>query len=107
MLFQDFFSALRKLTTRRKLHTLKGILTMLGEGAYFLTSACRVFPGATKEEIDAMRISSEEADTITQQVMTQVSDEKRNDNEVNEKVGVGTRKRINKRKKRRGTHKRM
>jgi len=110
MLFQDFFSALRKLTTRRKLHTLKGILTMLGEGAYFLTSACRVFPGATKEEIDAMRISSEEADTITQQAMSQVSDEKKNEiNEkvVNEKVGVGTKRRRNKRKKRRGTYKRM
>jgi hypothetical protein len=83
---------------------------MLGEGAYFLTSACRVFPGATKEEIDAMRISSEEADTITQQAMSLVSDEKKNEiNEkvVNEKVGVGTRKRINKRKKRRGTYKRI
>jgi hypothetical protein len=78
---------------------------MLGEGAYFLTSACRVFPGATKEEIDAMRISSEEADTITQQAMSLVSDEKKN--EVNEKVGVGTKRRRNKRKKRRGTYKRM
>jgi len=42
--------------------------------------------------------------------MSLVSDEKKNEiNEkvVNEKVGVGTRKRINKRKKRRGTYKRM
>ena len=66
MPFQAFYSAFRKLTTRKRLHTLKGILTTLGYGAYFLTSACRNLADATKEEIDSMRHSSDEADPSTQ-----------------------------------------
>ena len=83
MPFQSFYSLFRKLTTRKRLHTLKGILTTLGYGAYFLTSACRNLADVTKEEIDAMRHSSDEADTITQEVLTLIASE--------EKLGLGKR----------------
>jgi hypothetical protein len=83
--FEVFHSAFRKLTMRMKFHTLTGIFNKLGEGAYFLTSACRSMleNDVTEEEINAMRASSEEAYALSEHIL-----------------GVGTRKNKYKRKKR-------
>lgn len=94
MPFGDFYSRFRKLTMRRKIPTLGGILKEFGAGAYFLTSACRSID-ATKEEIDAMQASSSEADRVTQQMLDQIE---------SPKLGLGTKRKRNRIKKTK-THK--
>ena len=98
MPFQAFYSLFRKLTTRRRFHVLTGIMRGLGYGAYFLTSACRGLADATKEEIDSMRHSSEEADTISQEAFSLIASE--------EKLGVGTKRKRKVKRRRKNTIKR-
>jgi hypothetical protein len=84
LLFDTFLKALRKVVFRRKLHHLAGIMSAMGQGAYFLTSACRSLENASEGEVERMRESSEEADRVTERVF--------------DKVGVGTKRKYKRNK---------
>jgi hypothetical protein len=70
--FSVFLSALRKVVFKQKLHHLAGVMDALGQGAYFLTSACRTLEKASDGEVERMLVSSEEADRITEQTFDEM-----------------------------------
>ena len=74
--FRDFLKALRRVVFKRRLHHLAGIMEAMGQGAYFLTSACRNIDKAFEGEVSRMLISSEEADRITEQTFDEMEERK-------------------------------
>ena len=74
--FRDFLKALRRVVYKRRLHHLTGIMEAMGQGAYFLTSACRNIDKAFEGEVSRMLISSEEADRITEQTFDEMEERK-------------------------------